>query len=300
MPTVPDQAPACLQAGLRQCRTVLDMVSCVLAFDIETIPDIETGRRLHDLHSASESEVAEVLFHYRRQQTGGASDFLQHLLHRVIAIAVLLRRGDQVRLYSLGTEETSEPDLLREFFGIIDQYSPTLVSWNGRGFDLPVLHYRTLLHGIRSELYWDTGARRQEFRWNNYQSRFHSRHTDLMDVLAGYDARATAPLNQVARLLNLPGKLGMKGSEVLSAWQRGEITAIRDYCEIDVLLTYLIYLRYQQIRGFHADDDYEHEVDRVCGLLRASKREHLQRFCAQWEECRKRPGRDRTATHGVD
>ena len=59
-------------------------------------------------------------------------------------------------------------------------------SWNGGGFDLPVLHYRALLHGVQAPRYWEMGDEDTAFRYNNYLSRFHWRHLDVMDVLSGH------------------------------------------------------------------------------------------------------------------
>ena len=89
----------------------------------------------------------------------------------------------------------------------------------------------------------------RDFKWNNYISRFHSRHIDLMDLLAGYQNRAFAPLDDIAQLCGLPGKLGMDGSKVWQAWREGKIEAIRDYCETDVANTYLLFLRFQRCAG---------------------------------------------------
>ena len=118
-------------------------------------------------------------------------------------------------MWSLGDAEASEAELVRRFFDGIEKFTPTLVSWNGGQFDLPVLHYRALLHGIAAPRYWDTGDVDREFRWNNYLSRFHERHTDLMDVLAGYQVRATASLDDIALLLGLPGKMGMSEQQLV-------------------------------------------------------------------------------------
>jgi predicted PolB exonuclease-like 3'-5' exonuclease len=112
-----------------------------------------------------------------------------------------------------------------------------LVSWNGGGFDLPVLHYRALKHGIQAERYWNI----HNFRYDNYLNRFHERHTDLMDVLAAYQPRAYASLDDIATMLGFPGKLGMSGDKVWQTYlQEGGIQKIRDYCETDVLNTYLM------------------------------------------------------------
>ena len=114
-------------------------------------------------------------------------------------------------MWSLGEPGSSEAELIQRFYDGIEKYTPQLVSWNGGGFDLPVLHYRGLIHGVAAARYWDMGRRRQEFKWNNYLARYHTRHLDLMDVLAMFQPRANAPLDQMAKLIGFPGKLGMDG-----------------------------------------------------------------------------------------
>src|SRR5947208_7804359 len=70
---------------------------------------------------------------------------------------------------------------MRRFFEGIERYTPQLVSWNGGAFDLPVLQYRALMHGVGAARYWDWGDDDRDFRFNNYLARFHTRHLDLMD-----------------------------------------------------------------------------------------------------------------------
>ncbi len=251
-----------------------------LVFDIETVPDVELGRRLLDLAGADDALVAEAMFALRIEATG--SSFLPLEQHRVIAISALLREGDQFQLWSVGTTESPEDELLRRFFGGLDKLRPTLVSWNGTGFDLPVLHYRMLRHGVASPTYWDSGELDRDFKWNNYLNRYHARHIDLMDVLSAYQARGRASLEHVALLLGLPGKLGMAGDQVWNAWRDGRIAEIRDYCETDVLNTYLVYLRFEMIRGTLTAADHEAELGRVRSWLAERKEDHWHRFAAAW------------------
>ncbi len=254
----------------------------VLTFDIETIPDVVTGRRLHGLDELSDKDVAQVMFAKRREQTGD-SDFLRHHLHRIVAISAVLRQGESLRVWSLGETTSDEAEIVRRFFDGVEKYSPTLVSWNGGGFDLPVLHYRALLHGISAPRYWDTGDNDREFKWNNYLSRFHARHTDLMDVLSGYQPRAVAPLDEMAQMIGLPGKLGRHGSEVWDQFQAGKIGEIRDYCEIDTLNTYLIYLRFELLRGNLDESGWKRECDRVRQFLREASKPHFNEFLGAWK-----------------
>ena len=253
----------------------------VLAFDIETVPDVEGIRRLRGLEAGiSDKEVAEMAFQLRRQVTG--NDFLPLHQHRVIAISCALRDRESFRVWSLGTGTESEGELIQRFFDGIDKYTPQLVSWNGGGFDLPVLHYRGLIHGVAAHRYWDMGEEDRDFKWNNYISRYHSRHLDLMDLLALYQPRANAPLGELAQLMGFPGKLGMDGSGVWDAYQNGRIEDIRRYCETDVVNTYLVYLRFQMMRGAATREHYSKECELVRSTLGKSAEPHWKEFLAHW------------------
>ncbi|WP_229007633.1 3'-5' exonuclease [Methylophilus sp. Leaf408] len=252
-----------------------------LVFDIETIPDVDGIRQLHDLPSGlSDADVANIAFHQRRQQTG--NDFLPHHLQRVCAVSCALREGNQFKVWTLGDEDASEAEIIQRFFDGIEKYTPNIVSWNGAGFDLPVLHYRAMVHGITAPRYWDLGEDDKEFKWNNYISRYHMRHLDLMDVLAMYSGRANAPLDQVAQLCGFPGKLGMDGSKVWQAYLNGEIKAIRDYCETDVANTHLVYLRFLKMRGHLSEAEYEEEIRVTRETLTGYGGTHWQQFLAAW------------------
>jgi predicted PolB exonuclease-like 3'-5' exonuclease len=253
----------------------------ILTFDIETIPDADGLRRLWELGpEVSDAAVIDLASQRRRQATG--NDFLPPHLHRVVAISCALRERDSVRVWSLGSPQDAERDLVQRFFDGIEKYTPQLVSWNGSGFDLPVLHYRALVHGIAGCCYWDTGEENKDFKWNNYLSRFHARHTDLMDVLAGYQNRAWAPLDEIAQLCGFPGKLGMDGSQVWPAYQRGEIAAIRNYCETDVANTYMLFQRFQMIRGALTAEAYAREAEMLRAFIGAQDAPHWREFLAAW------------------
>jgi len=253
----------------------------VLAFDIETVPDVEGLRRLHGLDSrVADRDVAEMAFQLRRQATG--NDFLPLHLHRVVVISCALRDRDAFKVWSLGTGAEGEGELIQRFFDGIDRYTPQLVSWNGGGFDLPVLHYRGLVHGVNAARYWDMGDDNKDFKWNNYISRYHPRHCDLMDLLALYQPRANAPLSDLAQLIGLPGKLGMTGAEVWNAYQAGKLAEIRNYCETDVVNTYLLHLRYQLMRGSVDAARYRSETEVVRATLGKAEGPHWREFLEKW------------------
>ena len=252
----------------------------ILTFDIETIPDVAGLRRVLDLGpEVSDAAVAEAAFEARRQKTGG-SDFLPHHQHRVLCISCALHTAEGFRVFSLCGED--EARNIQRFYDGIERYTPTLVSWNGSGFDLPVLNYRALVHGLRATRFWEQGDDDRDFKWNNYVSRYHSRHTDLMDVLAMY-GRGGVPLDEMAQLLGLPGKLGMDGSKVWSAYLAGGMEDIRRYCETDVVNTHMVYLAFQHLRGHLSQTAWRDQQALVRQTLSAIDEPHWREFLPRWE-----------------
>lgn len=256
-----------------------------LVFDIETIPDVAGIRRLHDIApEVSDAEVAELAFQQKRAQSG--HDFLPLHLQRVVAISCVLRAGDTFKVWSLAEPEQNEGEIIQRFFDGIEKFTPQIVSWNGGGFDLPVLHYRGMIHGVSAPRYWDLGdgdyADSRDFKWNNYISRYHTRHLDLMDLLAMYQPRASAPLDDLAKLMGFPGKLGMDGSKVWEAFHAGKMAEIRDYCETDVVNTYLVLNRFRRMRGELTAEEEAVEIAFIRSRLAEIGAPHWQEFLAAW------------------
>ena len=271
----------------------------VLGFDIETIPDVDgllairpdlaSSHHAHGLSSLPDEATAatsgqpaktsDLHAHVwsawqAERQALGKGDMVPLHLQRVLCISCVFRNADGLKVRSfVDRDGQSEGTVVQQFFNAIERHSPQLVSWNGGGFDLPVLHYRGLKHGVEAPRYWDMGDGgdhdSREFKWNNYIGRYHTRHLDLMDLLAMYQPKNNAPLDAMAKLCGFPGKLGMDGSEVYPAWLRGETEAIRQYCETDVLNTYLMYCRFQKMRGGFTTDEYAQEMAFVRKTLQA-------------------------------
>ncbi len=266
-----------------------DRMATVLVFDIETIPDIAGLRRLEDYpDSMSDAQVAAQAMADRAAKTG--SEFLPLYLQKIIAISCVIRRSTkegapQIKVGTLGTPQDDEKVLIQAFFDLIEKYTPQLVSWNGSGFDLPVLHYRALANHIAAPRYWEMGesqeADSRDFKWNNYISRYHMRHLDMMDLLAKFNGRANAPLDGLAKLCGFPGKMGMDGSQVWPAYQDGKIDDIRRYCETDVVNTYLMYCRFQLLRGGFSLAEYQEEIAFVKAYL---EKEAKKPNGGQWQE----------------
>ncbi|MBS0287658.1 MAG: 3'-5' exonuclease [Proteobacteria bacterium] len=253
----------------------------IFVFDIETIPDTTSGQQLLGMENLSEESTANAMMSLAKESTGQA--FVKHHLQKIVAISVVFRSDKGLRVWSLGERSSTEAELIQRFFAGIDKYKPTLVSWNGGQFDLPVLHYRALYHGVIAPKYWETGENDPSFKWNNYLSRYHARHLDLMDTLAGYNQKSFAKLEDIAVMLGLPGKMGMSGNLVLENYLQGKIDDIRHYCETDVLNTYLIYLRFQLMRGIISPDQYNYEIELTKSTLRDQPLKHLQEFLEAWE-----------------
>jgi len=253
----------------------------VFVFDIETIPDVEAGRAVYNLEGLDDNQVAEAMFAKRRQQTG--NEFLALHLHKIVAISAVFKHQDNLSVWSLGDIESNEEEIIQRFFSGIERFGADLVSWNGSGFDLPVIHYRAMKYGISAPRYWDTGHIDKNTKFNNYISRYQFRHIDVMDVVALYQPRAFAPLDQVATILGFPGKMGMSGAKVWDNYRNGDLKGIRDYCETDVLNTYLVYLRFELMRGKLTHEEYERESDKLVDFLAGSNEPHFFEFLEAWK-----------------
>ena len=260
------------------------MVWPVLVFDIETIPDIDGLRILNpEGHAMTDAQVHAAWVQER--QAKGQSDFLPLYLQRVLVISCVFRNSEGLRIHSFTDRDgASEGKIVQTFYNAIEKHTPQLVSWNGSGFDLPVLHYRCLRHGVVADKYWDMGDDDREFKWNNYIARYHQRHLDLMDLLAMYTAKNNAPLDALAKLCGFPGKLGMDGSQVYAQYLAGQTDDIQNYCETDVMNTYLMYCRYQKMRGGFTEKEYDAEIEFVQSTLGelTPHAPHWQAYLAAW------------------
>ena len=266
-------------------------MSPVLAFDIETIPDVAGLRLLRGADAGlSDAEVyaAEIADRAARNK----SDFMPLYLQRVLVVSCVFRGSQGLFVRSFVDLErdgrSEEATVIQSFFDRVNDHRPQLVSWNGGGFDLPVLQQRGLRHGVVAGRYWDMGDDDREHRYNNYISRYHLRHIDLMDLLALYQSRANAPLDAMAKLSGFPGKLGMDGSQVYGAYLDGRRDEIRRYCETDAMNTYLLWCRFEKMRGRLDEASYRREIGLARDAIAAIGEPHWAEYLAAWpaEEAR--------------
>ena len=252
----------------------------VLIFDIETVTDLKAGAQLYQL-DLPEEDLEQALMKLRRQDTG--SDFQRLSLHEIVCISGLwIDEQGFMKLFSFSQEQHTEAEILKRFLSIFDKKNPTLVSWNGSQFDLPVILFRAMYHGLSAPSLFDQGEIDSQKRYNNYQNRYHQRHIDLMDVMAMFNGRNFQKLDDTAHLLGYPGK--REGAvyripEQIKAKQWDEITR---YCEGDVLNTWLIYLRWLLLKGQLQAIDHQAWVQSSIQLLQQHPQQHD--FLAVWRK----------------
>lgn len=229
----------------------------VLVFDIETIPDVRSGSRLYGLDLPDDDTVL-AMSNIRRQESN--SDFPRLPLHEIVCISCLWAEDGHIKLFSFCQESMSEQEMIKRFLSVFDKHFPTLVSWNGSAFDLPVLILRAMHYGLSAQGLLDQGDFNQARRYDNYQNRYQHRHTDLMDCLALFNARNFQRLDELALFLGFPGKQGHSGYHVHDYVKTQDWKVLCQYCESDVINTWLIYLRWQLLRGHLSLDEHQHWI----------------------------------------
>jgi len=261
----------------------------VLVFDIETVVDAAAARRLLHAPELSDAEARDALGRYFLEKTDGKNDFPRQPFHQVVAISyaqLVAEPGEQGlelvvrRVASGGDEKSGEQALLEGFFGMIEKRAPRLVTFNGRGFDIPVLKYRAMAHQLACPRWFSEGS-----RYDNYSARYSTAyHVDLLEVLSDYGASARCSLDEVAACFGVPGKLDTAGCEVRALFEAGDIAAIRDYCECDVLSTLLLFLRWQLFCGELSRGAWLRAVEGLRNYLEAEAgaRPHFRRFLEAW------------------
>ena len=179
--------------------------------------------------------------------------FPKLIYHSIICIGAMVafrtERGWETD--AVGTQtvaKQSEQELVQSFLDFVAEHQPQMVTFNGHSFDLPVLRYRAMIHGLSAP----------GLQSRSYYHRFTEDHVDLCDVLSSFSFGGKATLDEMSRVMGLPGKPdGMDGSQVDFYYRDGRIEEIADYCQSDVLNTYRIWLRYELFRGRLTRDEFE-------------------------------------------
>ncbi|MBN2241827.1 MAG: 3'-5' exonuclease [Acidobacteria bacterium] len=231
-----------------------------LVFDIETRVDKELVKQIYDPEDALTLEQAyDAARDQILKRSNQQSDFFPVPFHIPISIATL-QADDSYRIVSLGcmgTDRYSEAELITRFWQIFET-AQTLVTFNGRGFDLPVLEIRAMKQGLSLRRYFGADQGRSAYRGNRYSDAF---HIDLCDFLSNFGAvYPRNSLNLLAKLIGLPGKYTIEGDDVEYLYRQGRHKEINQYCTTDVLQTYLLFLRVELLRGRLSGEAYESAV----------------------------------------
>jgi len=263
----------------------------IFVYDIETIPDADAIRRLLGDSSLDDFEARDALSQYFSEKTDGKNDFPRQPFHQVVAISyVHLTReigedGSELtvkRIATGGTSESSEAEMIEGFFNIIQARAPQLVSYNGRGFDMPVLKYRAMVHGLSCPRWFKEGD-----KWNNYETRYsHNYHLDLLETLSDFGASARCSMHEVASAFGIPGKLDTAGDDVRGMFEGGEIDAIRNYCETDVCTTALLMFRWMLFKGELSEGAYARAILGMRNYLESEsdQRPHFAEYLNAWQD----------------
>jgi predicted PolB exonuclease-like 3'-5' exonuclease len=218
-------------------------MSNVIIWDIETVPDLKGFAAANGHDGKSDDEIRAAL----------GDKFPKHIYHFIICIGALVAHREENRwaVDALGAPhvgERSEKALISSFVDRIAELSPQLVTFNGSSFDLPVLRYRAMFHGVAAP----------GLALRPYFNRYTEDAVDLCDVLSSFSSQNKATLHELCRVIGVPGKPdGISGAEVEKYYRDGHIREIAEYCESDVLNTYRIWLRYELFRGHLTDVEFQ-------------------------------------------
>lgn len=233
-------------------------------FDIETIPSVSLCKEHFQLEENNALKICERGFEKQKEKSG--SEFLPLYLHEIISIAAVIGDdyGQFVKVGNFGQKHenkedfTSEKELLEDFFRYFNEKQPRLISFNGRGFDIPLLTLKALKYNLTLDAFYN-----QENKWENYRARYSEQfHLDLMDSLSHYGSVRGLNLNGVCSMMNIPGKFDVSGDLVHAIYynphlsQKEKKGVIDSYCQSDVLNTYWLFLKYEVLKGALNKEQY--------------------------------------------
>ena len=268
----------------------------VWAFDVEWVPDPESGRRVYGLPaSLSDDEVRRHMW-----EKGGATDeepqpYLKTVLCRVVSIASVIRRQGKdgsvsLRLHSLPMPDAldaAEADIIFRFLSALGKAKPQLVGYNSQSSDIIILMQRSLANSLCLPDF----CRRPAKPWEgvDYFARGSDYNIDLKEEFGGW-GKATPSLHELATVCRIPGKIGTDGQDVVDLWIKGDINRIVQYNECDALTTYLVWLRAALMAGHLTTELFLREEAQLEALLRTKaespENEHLQHYLEVWQELR--------------
>jgi predicted PolB exonuclease-like 3'-5' exonuclease len=260
----------------------------IVIFDIETIPDIEVAYDLCNLDKTIEYEVSylrQEMTNYHLKITEGKNDFIRQPFHKVVCISYIECRietignseyYDLIKIDSMSAFKSSEEDLIKKFWHILEHKKCRFITFNGKNFDIPVLKYRAMKYGICCPWLFEGG------KWDSYVSKYSDYNLDLIDILSDYGSSSKIKMSEVCALFKIPCKLDGNGSSVNKMFDENKHQEIRDYCESDVLATYLIYLRFSLFAGKINKHYYNICIEKLEQYLLNSAKDKMKVFLNKW------------------
>ncbi|HUG90843.1 MAG TPA: ribonuclease H-like domain-containing protein [Planctomycetaceae bacterium] len=257
-----------------------------LVFDVEAVGDGDLISRVK--YGGRNLTPADAISQYRAElieQTG--KDVLPPTWVLPVAVAIAKVAPDfrLLDVLTLDPPAYRPWEITRRFWQGWQHYrQPTLVTFNGRGYDLPVLELAAFRYGLSVPAWFNTEAKSFEqarYRYNCFA------HIDLMDLVSNFGAcRVSGGLNLLANLIGKPGKTGIDGSQIQDMHDRGELAAINDYCRCDVLDTYFVFLRSRVLLGKLSLDEEQQIVTDARNWLeeQASDSEAFSHYLKHWGE----------------
>ena len=257
-----------------------------LIFDIETVGDGDLIRKVR--FPDEELTPREAVERYRRQlleETG--RDVLPATFVLPVSVAVAKVSADfrLMDLTVLDAPAFRPQEIARRFWQGWQHYDrPTFVSFNGRGYDLPVLELAAFRYGLSVPAWFNVDSKSFEQSRNRYN---HDSHLDLQDLLTNFGAvRMSGGLNLLATLIDKPGKSGIDGSQVQDLYYDGHVDQINDYCRCDVLDTYFVFLRSRVLLGRLSIQEEQVLTDLIRQMLTDQSEEHAayRHYLASWDQ----------------
>jgi predicted PolB exonuclease-like 3'-5' exonuclease len=259
----------------------------IFCFDIETVPDFDLAKRHIGLDPNTPDDIVyEELTRYHLNITDGKNTFFRQLFWKVLCISYVeasLTYDDNYESYSVisiksgGRADMDEKSLIQSCFTYLNKERPRIITFNGRGFDVPVLKYRSMMYKIPAPWLYKTGN-----KWSNYNQRYSQEwHTDLFDVFSDFGTSARINISEVCSLLQIPCKIDMNGSSVMDSFKKGEIDKIRNYCEQDALCTYILYLYLSLHQDRFSELGFKKSIESLENFVSAQKLAHLEDFMSE-------------------
>jgi hypothetical protein len=256
-----------------------------LIFDIETVGDGDLIRKVR--FPDEQLSPRDALQRYRTQlleENGRDVLPLTFVLPVSVAIAKVSADYRLQDILVLDPPEFRPQEIVRRFWQGWQHYDrPTLVTFNGRTYDVPVMEMAAFRFGISLPAWFNVESRSFEQCRNRYNQ---DSHLDLQELLTNYGAfRLSGGLNLLANLIHKPGKSGIDGSQVQALFDEGRTDLINDYCRCDVLDTYFVFLRCQLLLGRITAQDEQTLTDHVRSWLQqhASQSPAYTQYLETWD-----------------